>query len=484
MKQVAGATHVGIVVLSGPVARVSLVTALHDLAESSGWPMVGGRRRSPDAPLVAGPVGGQGDRADQRCGPPGGTRRRRSRPVSGPASAVPFARVEIVPETQQAALRVLRSGWITMGPETLAFERELASYLGARQVVAVASGTAAIEIALRALYLQAGAVACSLRASRSVVPWPPSCRLASSSSPGGGGCGNAIAHPGHGGRDSPPGGPPGRHGRAAHRRPPRRRAELAEAAGLPAERVVEDAAHGIGAQLRGIPVGGTSHAACFSFYATEDPPIGEGGAIATDDDKLAGQARVARLHGMSQDAWRRYLPGASWRYDVAEPGLKANLTDVQAAIGRAQLARLPGWQLRRADVAAAYDAALGEVPGLTLPQRPEHGRHAWHLYQVRVTPSCAVPRDQVIESLAQLGIGTSVHFIPVHQLSAYRRILGPGECRSVPVTDQVTDELISLPMYPGLTDAEIERVAHALLAITGCAIAVRLMAQPGGSGSR
>ena len=171
-------------------------------------------------------------------------------------------------------------------------------------------------------------------------------------------------------------------------------------------------------ELRGIPVGGASHAACFSFYATKNLPIGEGGAIATDDDELADQARVARLHGMSHDAWRRYLPGASWRYDVAEPGLKANLTDVQAAIGRAQLACLPGWQLRREELAASYDAALAEVPGLALPQRPAQGRHAWHLYQVRVT---AAARCRVIRSSTRSpgrAIGTSVHFIPVHQLSA------------------------------------------------------------------
>jgi dTDP-4-amino-4,6-dideoxygalactose transaminase len=391
--------------------------------------------------------------------------------VTGPASAVPFARVEIVPEAQQAALRVLRSGWITMGPETLAFERDLASYLGARQVVAVASGTAAIEIALRALHLEAGAIvltpsltfcgavaaiaAAGLRPvlvdvdAGTLLPTPATVAAAV-------------------GRVGRPDAMVVQH-MAGH---PADVPELAAAAGLPAHRVVQDAAHGIGAQLHGIPVGGAAHAACFSFYATKNLPIGEGGAIATDDDELAAYARVARLHGMTQDAWRRYLPGASWRYDVAEPGLKANLTDVQAAIGRAQLACLPAWQRRRAELAAAYDAALADLPGVALPQRPAHGRHAWHLYQVRVTPSCAVPRDQVIASLADQGIGTSVHFIPVHQLSAFRRILGPGECRSVPVTDQVADELISLPMYPGLTETEIERVAHALLAITGCAIAV------------
>jgi dTDP-4-amino-4,6-dideoxygalactose transaminase len=391
--------------------------------------------------------------------------------VTRPASAVPFARVDIAPEAQKAALRVLRSGWITMGPETLAFERDLASYLGAHQVVAVSSGTAAIEIALRGLHLApgaivltpsltfCGAVAAIVQANLrpalvdvdagTLLPTPTTVA--------------AAVH-----RVGSPDAIVIQH-MAGH---PADVAELAAAAGLPPGQVVEDAAHGIGAQLRGIPVGGTSHAACFSFYATKNLPIGEGGAIVTDDDELADHARAARLHGMSHDAWRRYLPGASWRYDVAELGLKANITDVQAAIGRAQLACLPAWQLRREHLAAVYDAALGNRLGLALPQRPAQGRHAWHLYQVRVTQECGVPRDLVIDSLARQDIGTSVHFIPVHQLSAYRRILGPEECRSVPVTDQVADELISLPMYPGLTEAEVERVAHALLAVTGCAVAV------------
>jgi dTDP-4-amino-4,6-dideoxygalactose transaminase len=387
------------------------------------------------------------------------------------ATAVPFARVEIVPEAQQAALRALCSGWVTMGPETSAFERELASYLGARQVVAVSSGTAAIEIALRTLHLAAGAtvltpsltfcgaVAAIVHAglrpalvdvdAATLLPTPET--VAAAARRVGGPDAMIIQH------------------MAGH---PADVAELAAAAGLPATRIVEDAAHGIGAQLCGTPVGGASHAACFSFYATKNLPIGEGGAIATDDDEFADQARAARLHGMSRDAWRRYLPGAGWRYDVAELGLKANLTDVQAAIGRAQLARLPAWQLRRAELAAAYDAALANVPGLALPRRPARGRHAWHLYQVRATPGCGIPRDLIIDSLSRQGIGTSVHFIPVHQLSAYRRILGAEECRSVPVTDQVADEVISLPMHPGLADTEIERVTSALLATTQCAAAV------------
>jgi dTDP-4-amino-4,6-dideoxygalactose transaminase len=386
--------------------------------------------------------------------------------VTAPASAVPFVRVEIVPEAQQAALRVLRSGWITMGPETAEFERELASYLGARQVVAVSSATTALEIALRALHLApgaivltpsltfCGAVAAIVQAglrpalvdvdADTLLPTPATVAAAT----------RRVARP-----DAMIIQHMGGH--------PADVAELAAAAGLPASRVIEDAAHGIGAELRGTPVGAASHAACFSFYATKNLPIGEGGAIATDDDELAATARTTRLHGMSRDAWRRYLPGGSWRYDVTEPGLKGNITDVQAAIGRAQLACLPAWQTRREYLAACYDASLAHVPGLLLPRPPADGRHAWHLYQVRVTPDCGVSRDLIIDALTRQGIGTSVHFIPVHQLSGYKRILGPEECQSVPVTDRVADELLSLPMYPGLSEADLAQVTDALLTLIG-----------------
>jgi dTDP-4-amino-4,6-dideoxygalactose transaminase len=383
--------------------------------------------------------------------------------VTATAIAVPFARVEIAPEAQQAALRVLQSGWITMGPETTEFERDLAGYLGARQVVAVSSATAAIEIALRSLRLAPGAmvltpsltfcgavgaiVQAGLRPvlvdvdADTLLPTPVT--VAAAVRRAGNPEAMVVQHMG------------------GH---PAQVPELADAAGLPASRVVEDAAHGLGAELGGTALGGGSHAACFSFYATKNLPIGEGGAIATSDDELAAHARITRLHGMSQDAWRRYLPGGSWRYDVDEPGLKANITDVQAAIGRAQLACLPGWQARREHLATRYDAALADVPGLILPLRPAHGKHAWHLYQVRVTPRCGVSRDLIIDALTRQGIGTSVHFIPVHQLSGYRRILGPEECRSVPVTDLVAQEVLSLPLYPSLAEADVTHVTDALLA--------------------
>jgi dTDP-4-amino-4,6-dideoxygalactose transaminase len=386
--------------------------------------------------------------------------------VTEPAGGVPFARAEIVPEAQQAAVEVLRSGWITMGPQTAEFENDLAGYLGARHVVAVASCTAAIEIALRALRLRPGAAVLtpSLTFCGAVAPIvqaglrpvlvdvdpetfvPTRATVAQAADRAGRPAAMIVQHMAGYPADVP---------------------ELAAAAGLPLGAVVEDAAHGLGAELCGMRLGGASRAACFSFYATKNLPIGEGGAIATDDDDLAGYARTARLHGLSRDAWRRYLPGGSWRYDVAEPGLKANITDVQAAIGRAQLAMLPRWQERRAHLAEQYNAALGAIGGLGLPARPTDGQHAWHLYQVRVTSACGISRDAVIDALTERAIGTSVHFIPVHQLSGYQQILGPEECRSVPVTDQIAHEVLSLPMYPALTDADVTRVADALLDIIG-----------------
>lgn len=396
------------------------------------------------------------------------------------AGTVPFAKAEIVPEAQEAALEVLRSGWITMGPRTAEFEDALAKYLGARHVIAVASCTAAIEIALRALRLSPGAVVLtpSLTFCGAVAPivqaglrpvlvdvdadtfLPTPATVAQAVRRAGRPAAMVVQHMAGHPADVP---------------------ELAAAAGLPVSAVIEDAAHGLGAELHGTKLGSASRAACFSFYATKNLPVGEGGAIATDDDELAGYVRTTRLHGLSRDAWRRYLPGGSWRYDVAEPGLKANITDIQAAIGLAQLTMLPRWQERRTRLAAQYDAALAGCPGLGRPARPADGRHAWHLYQVRVAAAGGISRDAVIDALNSGGIGTSVHFIPVHQLSAYRRILGPEECRSVPVTDQIAQEVLSLPMYPALANADVTRVAEALCeAVSPDASARRSILNKGG----
>jgi dTDP-4-amino-4,6-dideoxygalactose transaminase len=372
---------------------------------------------------------------------------------------VPFCRTEITPAAQQAALRVMTSGWVTMGAESVAFEQEFAAWLGAEHVVAVSSCTAAIEMGLSALDLPEG--------SAVLTPTLTFC-----------GAVQAIIHAGlrpvlvdvdeNTLAVSPEGvAQAARHGASAmviqHMAGyPLAADELAAAAGIPPAAIVEDAAHGLGATVGGSPVGSRSQAACFSFYATKNLPIAEGGAITTTDGDLAERLRQIRLHGMSGDAWRRYHRGGSWRYTVAERGLKANFTDIQAAIGREQLRSLDSWQQRRAIIASRYDAQLAGVPGLLLPPRPAVGGHAWHLYVVRIQRPFGMHRDAVAESLADAGIGTSVHFIPVHHQPYFRRVLGPGACGGLPAADRVFPELLSLPMYPGLTDADVDRVCEAL----------------------
>jgi dTDP-4-amino-4,6-dideoxygalactose transaminase len=372
------------------------------------------------------------------------------------SSSVPFTIPSVSGEVSDAVVKVLDSGWITTGPQTAAFEQEFADHLGAAHVVAVASCTTALELSLRALGLPPG--------SAVLTPSLTFC-----------GAINAILHAGH--RpvlvdiDEDTLVPSPETVAAAARRCdpaamivqnqggyPVDVPALAAAAGLDRTRVVEDAAHGPGAARGGKRVGSESFAACFSFYATKNMPIGEGGAVASGDQEFADRVRAMRMHGMSKDSWKRYLPGGSWRYDVKTVGLKANMTDVQAAIGRAQLAALPGWQERRAAIVARYDAALRDVPGLVLPQRNLDGiQHAWHLYQVRVRD-----RDAVSADLEAAGVATSVHFIPANQMTAYQEILGAEECAQVPVTDRVGEELLSLPLYPGLTDDGLDRVVTAL----------------------
>jgi dTDP-4-amino-4,6-dideoxygalactose transaminase len=225
-----------------------------------------------------------------------------------------------------------------------------------------------------------------------------------------------------------------------------------------------DAAHAVGSSYDGRPVGDGA-AVCFSFYATKNLPIGEGGMVTTDDPEKAAWLRRARLHGMSADAWRRYLPGGSWRYDVPVGGLKANMGDVQAAIGRAQLPYVEEWQQRRTHLARRYDAGLAGLPGIGLPHRPDRDdrTHAWHLYPIRVSAASGLTRDELIRALDEQRIGTSVHFIPVHRLTHFARVclLPPG---GLPGAEALFEQLVSLPLHPHLTDRQVDTVCAAVAA--------------------
>ncbi|MGN6131031.1 MAG: DegT/DnrJ/EryC1/StrS family aminotransferase [Nocardioidaceae bacterium] len=386
---------------------------------------------------------------------------RFSAPQQRADTTVRFADCWISPEAQRNAADVLGSGWVTTGTETAAFESEFATHVGAEHAVAVSSCTAALELALRALHLPAqapvlvssitfcGAVAAVLHAGLTPVlvdvdpvtcmPTPATTREAARS------CGSPAAM------------------MVVHLAgDPVDVAALADAAGIPPDHVVEDAAHALGSSWQGRPVGSTG-TACFSFYATKNLPCGEGGMVTTDDADRAAWLRRARLHGMSADAWRRYLPGGGWRYDVAELGLKANMTDLTAALGRGQLRHLDAWQRRRAEIADRYDQHLAGLPGLAVPHQPEpgEGTHAWHLYPVRILPTSTTTRDDLMEKLADQGIGTSVHFIPVHHLSYYAAA-AVTPASGLPGADTAARQLVSLPMYPRLTDDQVDRVCDAI----------------------
>ncbi|HEY2960686.1 MAG TPA: DegT/DnrJ/EryC1/StrS aminotransferase family protein [Actinomycetota bacterium] len=381
---------------------------------------------------------------------------------------IPFAVAEITPAAREAAARVLASGWVTSGPEVEAFEREFAAWLGAGHAVAVSSCTAAIELALRGLDLPPGS-----KVLTSVLTF---C-----------GAAHAITHAGHrpvfADVDPETLMPGSSETAAAAARAggvdamlvlhfagaPAPVAELAAAAGLPPRRVVEDAAHALGTSVGEQPVGTLSRATCFSFYATKNLPIGEGGMVTTADAGLADWLRGARLHGMSRDAWRRYLPGSGWRYSVEVDGLKANLTDLQAAIGRAQLGHLAGWQERRRELAERYDKHLAELPGVAVPwrPRPSQGRHAWHLYVLRVGPGYGLGRDALVGELARRGIDTSVHFIPLHHQPWFRCGWAEALSAGFPGADAAFAGIVSLPLYPGLADGDVDRVCEAVAELGG-----------------
>jgi dTDP-4-amino-4,6-dideoxygalactose transaminase len=208
-------------------------------------------------------------------------------------------------------------------------------------------------------------------------------------------------------------------------------------------------------------VGSSGRLTSFSFYATKNLTTGEGGML-TGAPELIEKARVLSLHGMSANAWNRYAAGAPWYYEVVAPGYKYNMSDVQAAIGSAQLQKLDTMQRRRREIVDRYSEVLGDMPELELPRARGHVSPAWHLYPVRVAPDLVRGgRDGFIERMTALNIGTSVHFIPLHLHPFYREKYGLLQ-QDYPVAQAAFERLVSLPLHPGLADSDIDDVAQAV----------------------
>ena len=229
--------------------------------------------------------------------------------------------------------------------------------------------------------------------------------------------------------------------------------------------VIEDAAHAPFAEYKGKTVGTLGDAGCFSFYATKNLTTAEGGMLTTDDKKLADKASSLSLHGMSKDAWDRYGEKGTWYYEVTAPGFKYNMSDIQAALGLRQLARYEELQARRDEIAAAYHAAFAGHPALIVPIARDYVRHVWHLYPIRLRPEALkIDRAAFIKEMQTRKIGTSVHFIPIHLHPYYRDTYGYKR-GDFPIAETAYDGLVSLPIYPKMTDTDTQDVIEAVLDI-------------------
>jgi len=371
-----------------------------------------------------------------------------------------FSEPDISDDEVEAAAAVLRSGWITTGEECAQLEAELAEYVGIDHVVAVSSCTAALEIAVAHLGLPRGArigvptwtfVSTAMAAyHRGLEPVlldidPVTLNLSESSL--------AAA------LETPPGLDAVVAVHFAGVAVPKSIHDLCHAAGVP---LIEDAAHAMGTRdHRGLVGGRGTAGCCFSFYATKNLTSAEGGALATDDPELADFARSFRLHGLSKDAWNRYRPDAkTLSYDVLGDGLKANLPDVLAAVARVQLRRFDELQARRRTVVDAYRSALAGVPGVRLVPGEAEPASADHLMVV-VLPD-GTDRDAVQASMQAQGIGTSVHFRPLHTFGWFaEQGVGPGP-GGTPVADELAERALSLPLHPRLSESDVERVVDSL----------------------
>jgi dTDP-4-amino-4,6-dideoxygalactose transaminase len=231
--------------------------------------------------------------------------------------------------------------------------------------------------------------------------------------------------------------------------------------------IIEDAAHALPARYRGRLIGSFSAETtvplltCYSFYATKNLTTAEGGML-TGPPELINEARIWSLHGMSRDAWKRYGAGGSWHYEVIRPGFKYNLTDIQAALGLHQLSKLPDFHRRRREIVRRYDAAFSDLAEVETPVQSPEVQHAWHLYVLRV--NSGIERDRFIEELTLRRIGTSVHFIPIHLHPYYRDKYGYTP-EAFPVAYREYHRIISLPLYPDMSDQDVDDVVEAVRAV-------------------
>ena len=379
------------------------------------------------------------------------------------SSFLSFHVPEIGEQDIAAVADAMRSGWVTAGPRVKEFEAQFARFTGAAHAVAVNSGTAALHLALEAAGVKAGdevlVPTMTFAATAEVVvqlgakPVLVDC-VADTLNLDPGALERAVTPrtkaviPVH---------------FAGHPCDMDPILELAAARGLT---VVEDAAHALPARWRGKQVGTIGDLTCFSFYATKTITTGEGGMITTEDAARADRMRIMSLHGISKDAWKRYTAEGSWRYEIIAPGYKYNMTDIAAAMGISQLARCEDFLQARLRCKKLYDQGFAGHCAIQTPVAHEDIEHAWHLYVIRLDlEQLRIGRDEVIERLKQRNIGVAVHFIPLH-LHPYYRDTYRYTAADLPCATAAFERIISLPIYPRLSDNDVGEVVDAIVGIS------------------
>ncbi|MBI3126002.1 MAG: UDP-4-amino-4,6-dideoxy-N-acetyl-beta-L-altrosamine transaminase [Candidatus Tectomicrobia bacterium] len=371
---------------------------------------------------------------------------------------LPYGRQSVDEEDILAVGEVLRSDWLTTGPKVDEFEEAFAGYVGTRHAVSFSSGTAALHGAVFAADLGPGDEAVTTPITFCATA---NCLLYQGASP-------VFADVSPDTLNLDPDG-------LTRRITPRTRAILpVDYAGHPADlgpimelagrhglTVIEDGCHALGAELGGRRVGRLSHMTVFSFHPVKHLTTGEGGMVATDDERFARRLRLFRNHGIDSDARDRQSRG-EWFYEMVDLGWNYRLTDIGCALGLVQLRKLDRNLARRREIAAAYTEAFRKMEGMAPPAVRPGANPAWHLYPVRIEPDkLAVGRREIFRALRAEGLGVNVHYIPVHLHPYYRDKRGhrKGEC---PVAEDAYERLISLPIFHGMTDQDAEDVVHAM----------------------
>ena len=381
--------------------------------------------------------------------------------VSPKLSFLPFAKPDTGPEELQAVSQAIASGWVTTGPVTKQFEANFNEFLGGGlECLAVNSATAGLHLALEALGIGPGdeviAPSLTFTATVEVVRYlgaepvlvdvdpvtlnmcPTQVRKAITAKT------KAIM-------------PVHYAGLACNMQ-----AILAIAKEFNLK-VVEDAAHALPTTFNKALVGQLdSDITVFSFYANKTMTTGEGGMAVTKNSELAKRMRIMRLHGMNRDAFDRFTSKTpAWYYEIVAPGFKYNLTDIASSMGIEQLKKLPGFLKRRQYLAAKYHQQLADLPLILPANAPEGDIHSWHLYVIRLKPEAKLNRDEVIQGLSDAGIGTSVHYVPLHRHPYWRDRyqLTPA---MFPVAELAYQQMLSIPLFTAMTDSDQDRVISAL----------------------